>query len=242
MDRLRDEKLATAFDGAAGSYDRLVAANPGYHRDLRLSARRLGPACGTAKVRILDLGCGTGASTAALARTYPGARITAVDASAGMLARAAGKPWPPGVEFVRSPAERLTDAGVTGPFDAVFAAYLVRNVADPPRLLRDVWRLLTPGGRLAVHEYTLSGARRHRLVWEAVCRGVILPAGALTPGGPELYRHLRSSVVAFDAAPVFAGRLSAAGFEQVRVSSMRGWRRGVVHTFTARRPLQVLSW
>lgn len=234
--RLRDEALASAFDRAAGGYDLLVAASPGYHRDLRRSARRLALPSGGRGARVLDLGCGTGASTAALARTYPAARITAVDASAGMLARAAGKDWPPGVEFVHAPAEQLAGAGVAGPFDAVFAAYLVRNLTDPARVLRAVCALLRPGGRLAVHDYSLSGRLRHRLVWEGVCRGVIVPAGALAGGGPCLYRHLHSSVVAFDTAAVFARRLSAAGFAQVRVASMGGWRRGIVHTFTASGP------
>lgn len=234
--RLHDETLASAFDAAAGSYDRLVGAHPGYHRDLRRSARRLALPASATSPRILDLGCGTGASTAALVRTYPGARVTAVDASAGMLARAAGKDWPQGVAFVHAPVERLTAAGVTGPFDAVFAAYLLRNLSDPSEVLRAVHGLLRPGGRLAVHDYTLSGARRHRLVWEAVCRGVVIPAGALTPGGPGLYRHLHESVVAFDTAAACARRLADAGFTQVGVATMAGWRRGVVHTFTARRP------
>lgn len=235
--RLRDETLASAFDKAAVSYDRLVAANPGYHRDLRRSARRMDVPVGDSAPRILDLGCGTGASTAALARTYPGARITAVDASAGMLARAAGKPWPPGVKFVHSPAEQLAGAGVAGPFDAVFAAYLVRNLTDPAHVLREMYGLLRPGGRLAVHDYSLSGRLRHRLVWEAVCRGVIIPAGALTAGGPGLYRHLHSSVVGFDTAPLFARRLKQAGFDRVRALPMAGWRRGIVHTFIARKPV-----
>lgn len=204
--RLRDQARASAFDGAAGGYDLLVAAGPGYHRDLRLSARRLALPSGGVAARVLDLGCGTGASTAAPARVHPGARITAVDASAGMPARAAGKGWPPGVEFVHAPAEQLAGAGVFGPFDAVLAAYLVRNLTDPGRVLREVCALLRPGGRLAVHDCTLSGRLRHRLVWEAVCRGVILPA---------------------------------AGFAQVRVAPMGGRRRGIVHTFTARRPATV---
>jgi ubiquinone/menaquinone biosynthesis C-methylase UbiE len=233
---LRDETLAAAFDEASGAYDRLVAANPGYHRALDRSARRLALPHGGAGSHVLDLGCGTGASTRALLRAWPRLRVTAVDASAGMLRRAAAKDWPPGVRFVHSPVEALPEAGVTGPFDAVFAAYLVRNLTDPSRLLHQARGLLRPGGRLAVHEYALSGARRHRLVWEAVCRGVVVPAGALTGGGAGLYRYLHRSVVEFDTAGVFARRLQGAGFTQVRVSPMSGWQRGIVHTFTARRP------
>ncbi|ARQ70011.1 methyltransferase domain-containing protein [Streptomyces marincola] len=227
---LRDGDLAAAFDRAAAGYDRLVACNPGYHAHLRRSARRLGPRPGgPAPPRLLDLGCGTGASTAALLAAHPGARVTAVDASAGMLARATAKRWPPGVTFVHAPAERLADAGVTGPFDGVLAAYLFRNVVDPDRLLRDVRRFLAPGGRLAVHEYMLSGRPSHRAVWAAVCGGLVRPVGSLT-GDRQLYRHLWHSVVSFDTAAQFADRVRRAGFHAVRAAPMPGWQRGIVHT------------
>ena len=236
MTRLQDPALTAAFDRGAAAYDTLVGVNPGYHAHLRLSARRLAlPDCGAGQ-RVLDLGCGTGASTAALLREAPLAQITGVDASAGMLARARAKHWPPGTTFVQSPVEGLAGAGVTGPFDAVFAAHLVRNTADPDAVLATCRRLLRPGGRLAIHEYTLTGARVHRAVWSAVCRGVIVPLGATTRGGADLYRHLWRSVLDFDTAPVFRDRLLRAGFTQVRISPVTGWQRGIVHTFTARRP------
>jgi ubiquinone/menaquinone biosynthesis C-methylase UbiE len=232
---LRDAELSTAFDHAAAGYDRLTAFNPGYHADLRRSARRLRLPNGGAGLRLLDLGCGTGASTAALLAAAPDADITAVDASPGMLARAAAKRWPPGVRFVRAPVERLAAAGVEGPFDAAFAAYVFRNVTDPDAALAAVRDLLAPGGRLAVHEYTLSGRPAHRAVWNAVCSTVVQPAGALT-GDRELYRYLRRSVLEFDTAAVFAGRLAAAGFTGVRVLPVAGWQTGIVHTFTGGAP------
>ncbi|MFF8034690.1 methyltransferase [Streptomyces sp. NPDC016626] len=233
---LRDERLAAAFDHAARSYDVLVAANPGYHAHLRRSARRLGLPCGGEGMRVLDLGCGTGASTAALAAVLPGARITAVDASAGMLERAAAKPWPPGVTLTRAPVERLAEAGVRGPYDAVFAAYLFRNVTDPDAVLATARGLLAPGGRLGVHEYALGGRRLDRAVWTLVCRGIVRPvAGALGDG--ELYGHLWRSVVEFDIAGRFADRLRTAGFDRVRVLPLPGWQTGIAHTFTGRRPL-----
>ncbi|MDT0445208.1 methyltransferase domain-containing protein [Streptomyces johnsoniae] len=237
MTLLRDRELAAAFDRAAVGYDRLVAVNPGYHAHLRRSARRLGPrqVPGGGRPRLLDLGCGTGASTAALLAAHPGARITAVDASAGMLARAAAKRWPPGVAFVHAPAEHLERAGVTGPFDGVLAAYLFRNVTDPDGLLTAVRRLLAPGGRLAVHEYTLSGRPLHRAVWTAVCRGLVCPAGALT-GDRLLYRHLWHSVAGFDTAAAFADRMARAGFRGVRAGTMPGWQRGIVHTLVGTAP------
>ncbi|MCL3998271.1 class I SAM-dependent methyltransferase [Streptomyces lavenduligriseus] len=234
MTVLRDERLAAAFDHAARGYDTLVAANPGYHAHLRRSVRRLGLPDRGQGLRLLDLGCGTGASTAALRSVLPAARVTAVDASAGMLRRAVAKPWADGVTFVHAPAERLSEAGVSGPFDAVFAAYLLRNVTDPDAVLATVRALLRPGGRLGVHEYTLSGRRADRVVWTLVCRGVVQPAATVLGDGP-LYRHLWRSVVDFDTAGRFARRLGAAGFDQVRALPLPGWQTGITHTFVARR-------
>ncbi|QIJ60692.1 class I SAM-dependent methyltransferase [Streptomyces sp. JB150] len=234
MSLLRDEDLAAAFDHASRTYDALVAVNPGYHAHLRRSVRRLClPGHGTG-LRLLDLGCGTGASTAALRSVLPGADITAVDASSGMLARAAAKPWAREVTFVHAPVERLARAGVRGPFDAVFAAYLFRNVTDPDAVLATVRGLLRPGGRLGVHEYTLGGRRVDRSVWTLVCRGVVQPVAGLL-GDAALYRHLWRSVAEFDTAPRFADRLRAVGFDRVRALPLPGWQTGIAHTFVARR-------
>jgi len=116
------------FDAAAASYDRLVGASPGYYRNLARSAQRMQLPGDGAGLHLLDLGCGTGASTLALLAAAPQARITAVDGSAGMLAKARQAAWPARVSFVHAQAEALTEAGVQGPFDGVFAAYLVRNL------------------------------------------------------------------------------------------------------------------
>lgn len=234
MTLLRDEDLAAAFDRASRSYDALVALNPGYHADLRRSVRRLGLLGQGKGLRVLDLGCGTGASTAAIRTVLPAADITAVDASAGMLARAAAKSWGDGVRFLHAPAEHLTEAGLDGPFDAVFAAYLFRNVRDPNAVLAAVRALLRPGGRLGVHEYSLSGRRADRAVWTLVCRGIVEPAATLL-GDRPLYRHLWRSVVDFDPADRFALRIRDAGFDRVRALPLPGWQTGITHTFVAAR-------
>ncbi|MFD9303377.1 class I SAM-dependent methyltransferase [Streptomyces sp. NPDC060048] len=233
MSVLRDDDLSNAFDHAAGRYDLLVAASPGYHGHLRRSARRLGLPDAGRGTRVLDLGCGTGASTAALLSAAGGADITAVDASQGMLARAASKKWPSSVRFVRASADRLRAAGVEGPFDAVFAAYLFRNVTDPGLTLSAVRAAMAPGARIAVHEYALSGRPVHRAVWTAVCRTVIMPLGR-AGGDAGLYEHLWRSVLDFDTAEEFAARMRAAGFSEVRVLPMPGWQTGITHTFVGR--------
>ncbi|RKT55285.1 class I SAM-dependent methyltransferase [Saccharothrix australiensis] len=221
-----------AFDGAAAGYDLLVAMNPGYHRALRRSARALGlPASGA---RVLDLGCGTGASTAALLSVAPGAEVVAVDASGGMLARARAKNWPDHVTFVHCRAEDLAAAGVEGPFDAVFAAYLVRNLPDPDATLRAVRGLLRPGGRVVLHEYSVADSRVRAAIWTAVCWSVVIPSGWLVTRDRGLYTYLWRSVLRFDGASRLRDRLRRNGFVDVRTDAVTGWQRGIAHTFVGR--------
>jgi len=228
--------VSAAFDVGAHRYDELVGANPGYHDHLRLSARRMGLPNGGAGLRLLDLGCGTGASTAALLDAAPHAEIVAVDVSTEMLAQARLKSWPPGVQFVHARAEALTHAGVTGLFDGVLAAYLVRNLASPDPGLRGILELLKPGAPLAVHEYSVRDSCRSRVIWNAVAWTVIIPYGRLRTGSGELYRYLWRSVKDFDGAQEFRDRMGRAGFVDVRSQTMPGWQQGLVHTFLGRRP------
>lgn len=218
-----------AFDRAAPAYDRMTALNPGYHRHLREAATALAGA----GPRILDVGCGTGSSTAAILAAVPRARVVATDGSAGMLAVAAAKRWPDTVEFVASRTEDLLAHGVTGPFDAVFAAYLVRNLPDPDGTLSVLRDLLRPGGRLVVHDYSLGPRLVPRLTWHAVCWSVIIPLAHLVTGDARLYRYLWRSVRRFDTPAAFALRLRRAGFTGVRCDTADGWQHGIVHTFSA---------
>lgn len=228
----------TAFDQDAASYDRLVGANPGYHAHLRLSARRLGLPGDGAGLRLLDVGCGTGLSTAALAETYPGAEIVAVDASTEMLARARAKPWPSSVRFVHSRAEdldaALASAGLAGPFDGVLAAYLVRNLPDRDAGVAMLAAQLAPGAPIAVHEYAVSDSAYARTVWTAVSWMVIIPLGRQVTGDASLYRYLWRSVLAFDGLARLERRLRDAGLVDVHARAVGGWQRGIVHTVMGR--------
>ena len=193
-------------------------------------------------LRLLDLGCGTGASTAALLHRYPLARIIGVDASAGMLTAAAAKDWPENVTFHRARAEDVTPQWARellgGPADAVFAAYLVRNVPDPDALLKAVHSLLVPGGRLVLHEYSVADSVSARAVWTAVCWGVVIPAGRALAGRGDLFRYLWSSVLEFDGRTALLDRMRAAGLDSVGSAPLPGWQYGITHTLVGRRPPQ----
>ncbi|QNI06236.1 methyltransferase domain-containing protein [Mycobacterium kubicae] len=228
--------LSSAFDAGAPAYDQLVGANPGYHSALHLTARRMRIPNRGKGLRLLDAGCGTGASTAALLAVAPEAEIVAVDASRGMLYAAQAKDWPPSVRFVHTPIEDLAEHGITGPFDAILAAYLVRNLADPDAQLREFRSLLRPGGTLAVHEYSVRDSAVATRIWHAVCWGIIIPAGWWRTRDAGLYRYLWRSVLAFDGATAFRQRLTDAGFTGVHSETVPGWEANIVHTFLADAP------
>jgi ubiquinone/menaquinone biosynthesis C-methylase UbiE len=213
-----------------------VGANPGYHDNLRLSVQRMGLPQRGRGLRLLDAGCGTGASTAALLAAAPEAEIIAVDAARGMLDAAQAKSWPPSVRFVHARIEDLKDHDITGPFDGILAAYLVRNLADQDSQLRRFRALLRPGATLAVHEYSVRDSRAAIWIWHAVCWGIIIPSGWWRTRSSTLYRHLWRSVLTFDGADRFRRRLSDAGFTSVTGETMPGWERNIVHTFLATSP------
>jgi len=225
-----------AFDGGAAAYDRLVGANPYYHASLGQSARRMRLPGRGRGLRLLDAGCGTGASTAALLAVAPNAEIVAVDAARGMLDAARAKTWPPSVRFVHARVEELDEHGITGPFDGILAAYLIRNLADRDNQLRKFRMLLRPGGTLAVHEYSVRDSRAATRVWHAVCWGIIIPAAWWRTRDTALYRYLWRSVLAFDGAAQFRARLADAGFTAVHSETMPGWEANIVHTFLADAP------
>jgi ubiquinone/menaquinone biosynthesis C-methylase UbiE len=237
---VRAGQTAAEFDRAARRYDLLVALNPGYHAHLRAAADRLRALLPDSAAAVVDLGCGSGASTRALLDRLGEFRVVTllgIDASRGMLARASGKRWPSSVRFAAGRAEQLGDL-VPEPVDGVFAAYLFRNVAvdDRDATLRAVRDALRPGGALVVQEYSVAGRLLPTAIWTFVCWFVVVPLAVITSGRATLYRYLWRSVLRFDTVEGFAERLRRAGFTDVAVETVPGWQHGILHTFRARRP------
>ena len=165
-------------------------------------------------LRLLDAGCGTGASTAALLAVAPKAEIVAVDASArhaGTGGReshgrrrcasctAASRTSPKPASADRSTASWPPTWSATSP-----------TRTDSCSAFRAVLR---PGGTLAVHEYSVRDSRLATAVWNTVCATIIIPSGRLRSGDAALYKYLRRSVNRFDGAAAFRDRLRANGFE-----------------------------
>lgn len=234
-DAIRPATVHRAYGRRAAGFDGFLKTIPGYDAHLRMSTNRMGLRGGSA-LRLLDIGCGTGASTAALLDAAPGATVIAVDASTEMLAVARKKNWPPHVEFVHTRLETLAEAGVHGPFDGIFAAYLVSNLPDAEIGLRRLLSLLEPGAPLAVHDYAVADRMGSRLRWSLASWSYLIPMARIRSGSAELQRYRTRRVQSADGVEAMTHRMGRAGFEDVRVQTVPGWQQHVVHTFLGRRP------
>jgi demethylmenaquinone methyltransferase/2-methoxy-6-polyprenyl-1,4-benzoquinol methylase len=200
------------FDRIAGVYDpmnRLMTA--GLDRRWRRATARAVVRPGN---RVLDACCGTG--DLGIAARREGGQVTGVDFSERMLERARRKA--PEVEWVQADVMELPFDAAS--FDAVTVGFGVRNVADLEAGLRELRRVLRPGGRLGVLEITRpNGLLRpfFRLWFD-----VLVPlAGKVLPGGAA-YAYLPASVRRFPGPEDLAGAMRRAGFGQVSWRLMAG--------------------
>ncbi len=169
--------------------------------------------------RVLDAACGTG--DLALADLKAGAgKVTGLDFSAAMLARARRKsaPRPDALEWVQGDMLALPFAD--GTFDAATVGFGVRNVADLELGLRELRRVLRPGGQLAILEITQPrGALRP---FFSLWFDRVVPAlGKVLPGGAA-YSYLPASVKRFPDAESLARMLRECGFGDVRFRLLAG--------------------
>jgi demethylmenaquinone methyltransferase / 2-methoxy-6-polyprenyl-1,4-benzoquinol methylase len=145
---------------------------------------RIGAAPGQA---VLDVASGTaGVALQLAART--GATIVGVDLTEQMLRQGqrnvAGSAVRDRIELVAGRAEQLPFADAT--FDALTFTYLLRYVLDPEATLRELARVIRPGGQIASLEFMLPPSRFWRPWWWLYTR-LLLPAGGLLTGGPEWF-------------------------------------------------------
>ena len=168
--------------------------------------------------RVLDVATGTAAVAIELARANPQRTVVGVDQSPQMLAvarvRARGLP----IELVEGRAESLPFADAE--FDALTFTYLLRYVHDPLATMRELARVVRPGGVVAMLEFGLPHGV-WRPLWELYVRVGLPAAGAVvSPGWHEVGRFLGPSIRSFHERVELEQLWRDAGLQDVRSRRM----------------------
>jgi demethylmenaquinone methyltransferase/2-methoxy-6-polyprenyl-1,4-benzoquinol methylase len=212
-----DHRIAAMFDRIAPRYDllnRLLSLGT----DLSWRRRALDLAHLDEGGRALDVGTGTGDfALALLARSPRSATVTGVDISAGMLTVAEERAVRAGLggryERIIASVESLPFAD--GVFDVVMAGFVIRNVGDIPRGLREMRRVLRPGGRAVILDLHTPRNPTIRRLYRTY--SFLSPRLAAAVGSDaEAYRYLPRSIEAFYDPETLATLLRHAGFSAVR--------------------------
>jgi demethylmenaquinone methyltransferase/2-methoxy-6-polyprenyl-1,4-benzoquinol methylase len=194
------------------------------------TAKILQPILERPEARILDLCCGTGDLAFAMQRRAKG-RVWGADFAHTMLMRARQKAEGPRaapqgaqskpeeeerrtVAFVESDALRLPFADQA--LDLVSAAFGFRNLANYEDGLREIWRVLKPGGTIAILEFTEPRPGWFGDLYRWYFRSVLPRLGGLISGDRRAYTYLPKSVARFFQPEEFSALIEQCGFQEVR--------------------------
>ncbi|WP_227000515.1 class I SAM-dependent methyltransferase [Protaetiibacter intestinalis] len=223
----RPDEVSGMFSDVARGYDRtndlLSVGNAILWRIATVKA--IDPQPGE---RILDVAAGTGTSSAAIARS--GATVVAVDFSPGMIAE--GRRRQPSIEFVEADAMRLPFGDEE--FDAVTISFGLRNIADPIVALGEMYRVLKPGGRLVVCEFSHPTNPVMRLGYETYLKLALPLVAKLSSTNPDAYSYLVESIQQWPDQQALSHRIRGVGFTRVAHRNLTG---GVVALHRGRKPV-----
>ena len=210
------------FAGIASRYDllnHLLSGNVD-RRWRRLVAEKLRPAL-DADSTVLDVACGTGDLSIVIAEAC-GARVVGVDFCRPMLDIAARKSAEMSrtIPFVEGDALRLPFADEK--FDAATIAFGLRNLSDVAGGLGELRRILKPGGRLVVLEFSRPVVPGFRALFQFYFSRVLPRVGGLVSGSRGAYEYLPDSVSKFPDQARLASLMKEVGFVNVDYRNLTG--------------------
>lgn len=226
----RPNEVAAMFDGVAKHYDRTNTLLSGGNAMLWRAAmvRAVAPMAGE---RILDIAAGTGTSSAALQRH--GARVVAVDFSPGMVEE--GRRKHPKIEFIQADAATLPFGD--NEFDAVAISFGLRNISDPRLALAEMYRVLKPGGRVVVCEFSRPPIAIFRAGYHAYLRYVMPLVADRVSSNPDAYSYLAESIKEWPDQGELSQWIRGAGFIRVAYRNLTG---GIVALHRGRKPVDAI--
>jgi demethylmenaquinone methyltransferase/2-methoxy-6-polyprenyl-1,4-benzoquinol methylase len=176
---------------------------------------------------ILDLAAGTGASSAAFLR--PGVRVVAADFSNGMLEE--GRKRHPEIEFVFADATNLPFQEAE--FDTVTISFGLRNVENTELALSEMLRVLKPGGKLVVCEFSTIPNKFLHSLYRFYLKNLLPRISALVSRVPEAYSYLAESIDAWPKQADLAKLIEKVGYQSV---GFRNQTFGIVAIHTGYKP------
>lgn len=226
-------KVQSMFSGIAPRYDllnHLLSLGVDFYW-WRCMARASGAQPGK---RMLDVAAGTGDSSLALARR--GAEVISTDFTQAMLALGPAKFRRKRLEnlvwaSVGADAQRLPFAAEA--FDGVTICYGIRNVERRPLAYAEFLRVMKPGGRLAILEFSRPRWAWLRAFYDFYSLRILPRIGGWISGDTSAYTYLPESIRAFPDQPALAAELSTAGFSRVTWRNLTG---GIVALHVAEKP------
>jgi demethylmenaquinone methyltransferase / 2-methoxy-6-polyprenyl-1,4-benzoquinol methylase len=188
--------------------------------------------------RVLDLCTGTADLAVATVRRAPDASVVGVDFAGTMLRLGLAKVRELGltraIRLVRGDATRIPIAA--GSCDAATIGFGIRNVAEPDLALKELARVLRPGGRLAILEFGQPRIPGIRTMYSWYFRYLLPAVGRLISKHQSAYSYLPASVGTFPPPSEFSGIIAAHGFSNVTAVSLS---LGIVYLYVAERVQQV---
>lgn len=228
-------QIKQAFDVLAHRYDRLNRVlSLGIDLHWRRRALRLLQAGRPA--RVLDVATGTGDFALLAARALPQAQVTGVDLSEAMLKIGRDKVQAAGLaaRVTLQAGDGLALAFPDASFEAVTAAFGVRNFESLAAGFAEMRRVMKPGGRVAILELSEPRTGPLRPLYRFYLRRVIPLAGRLLTGHAREYRYLPTSIEQVPQGEAMLDLLRAAGFAECRCET---YTFGICSCYTGVRPL-----